>query len=147
MSIWIASPHWDGHISSLVPVHDPWRILSNRSCSEAQQRTPMNAHSTYCVRWIIYTYCDRSASIRLSVSSVSNQLLIQLFSPWTKWAPVRFFDNEKFCILVEILLKFVTKGSVDNNQTLVQIMTQCRIGDKPLSEAMLTWFTDAYMRP
>ena len=57
--------------------------------------------------------------------------------------------NEKFCILgVKISLKFVPRGPIDNNQAqaLAQIMAWCRIGDKPLPEPMLTWFTDAYMR-
>ena len=49
-------------------------------------------------------------------------------------------------ILIEISLKFVPKGPIDNNPTLVQIMAWRRIGDKPLSEPMFTRFTDAYMR-
>ena len=35
---------------------------------------------------------------------------------------------------------------IDNNTALVWIMAWCRIGAKPLSEPMLTRFTDAYMR-
>ena len=56
------------------------------------------------------------------------------------------FLNEKFCRLIKISLKFVPKSPIDNNPALVQIMAWCQIGDKPLSEPMLTWFTDAYMR-
>ena len=37
--------------------------------------------------------------------------------------------------------KFVPKGPIDNNQALVYLF-----GAKPLSEPMLTRFTDAYMR-
>ena len=58
----------------------------------------------------------------------------------------RIFVNEKFCILIEISIKFVPKGQIDNNTALVQIMAWRRIGDKPLSETMMTWFPDAYMR-
>ena len=54
--------------------------------------------------------------------------------------------NEKFCILIEISLNFVPDGPIDNIPALVQIMAWRRIGDKPLSESMLTRFTDAYMR-
>ena len=43
-------------------------------------------------------------------------------------------------------MKFVPKGPVDNNPALVKIMAWRRIGDKPLSEPMLTRFTDAYIR-
>ena len=54
--------------------------------------------------------------------------------------------NEKFDILIKISLKFVPKGLIDNNPALVEIMAWRQIGDKPLSEPMLTWSTDAYMR-
>ena len=47
------------------------------------------------------------------------------------------FVNEKYCILVKISLKIVTKGPIDNNPALVQIMTWRRISDKPLCEPML----------
>ena len=56
------------------------------------------------------------------------------------------FLNEKFSILIQILLKFVPKDPIDNNPALVQIMAWRQIGNKPLSEPMLTWFTDKYMR-
>ena len=44
------------------------------------------------------------------------------------------FMNEMFCISIQISLKFVLKGPIDNNTALVQIMAWCRKGDKPLSE-------------
>ena len=56
------------------------------------------------------------------------------------------FVNEKYCISIDILLKFVPKGPINNVPALVRILTWCRIGDKPLSEPMLTQFTDGYMR-
>ena len=49
-------------------------------------------------------------------------------------------------ISIKISLEFVPKGSIGNNPALVQIMALHRIGDKPLSDAMLTRFTDVYMR-
>ena len=58
----------------------------------------------------------------------------------------RNFVNEKSCILIKISLNFVPKGPIDNDLALVQIMVWCWIGDNPLSEPMLTRFTDAYMR-
>ena len=51
----------------------------------------------------------------------------------------------KICIniSIQISLMFVLKGPTDNNPALVQIMA-CRLFDtKPLSEPMLTQFTDA----
>ena len=76
---------------------------------------------------------------------------INLSLPWKKWSPFRrwyfrcIFVKEKFCILIKISLKFVPKGWIDNPK-LVQIMVWCRIGDKPLSEPMLTRFTDTFMQ-
>ena len=58
----------------------------------------------------------------------------------------RFFLNGNVRISVQFSLKFVPKGPIDNKSALVQVMA-CRLyGAKPLSEPMLTQFTDAYMR-
>ena len=54
--------------------------------------------------------------------------------------------NEKFCILIQISLKFVLEGPTDNKSALVQVMAWCWTDTKPLPEPMLTQFTDAYMR-
>ena len=54
--------------------------------------------------------------------------------------------NENVWISVHMSLKFVTKVWINNIPALVQIMAWHRPGDKPLSEQMLTRFTDAYMR-
>ena len=55
------------------------------------------------------------------------------------------FMNEKFCVLIQISLKFVPKGGIDNKAALVQVMA-CRLfGAKPLPEPMLIQFTDVYM--
>ena len=48
--------------------------------------------------------------------------------------------------MIKISLKFVPKSPIDKKPSLAQIMAWRRIGDKPLSEPMLTQFTDAYMR-
>ena len=49
-------------------------------------------------------------------------------------------------ISIQVSLKFVPKGPISNIAALVQIMAWCQPGDKPLSEPMLTRFTDAYMQ-
>ena len=49
-------------------------------------------------------------------------------------------------LVFKMSLKYVPKGPIYKNQAVVQIMAWRRIGDKPLSELMLTRFTDAYMR-
>ena len=49
----------------------------------------------------------------------------------------RIFLNENARILINISLKFVPKGSINNDPALVQIMAWRRSGDKPLSESMM----------
>ena len=48
--------------------------------------------------------------------------------------------------LIQISLKFVLKGPIDNKPMLIEVMAWRRIGAKPLSESMLIPFTDAYLR-
>ena len=56
------------------------------------------------------------------------------------------FLNENCFDLIEISLKFVPKGTINNKSALVQIMAWRRTGDNPLSEPRMSLFTDAYMR-
>ena len=51
-----------------------------------------------------------------------------------KW----IFWNEDVWISIEIWLKFVSKGPINNIPALVQIMAWRRPGDKPLSEPMMS---------
>ena len=51
------------------------------------------------------------------------------------------FLNENVWISIEISLKFVPKGPINNIPSLVQIMAWRRPGDKPLSEPMMVRFT------
>ena len=50
----------------------------------------------------------------------------------------RIFMNENVRISINISLKFVPEGPINNIPALVQIMAWRRIDDKPLSEPMLT---------
>ena len=43
-------------------------------------------------------------------------------------------------------MQFVPKGPIDNKSALVHVTAWRRSGDKPLTEPMMAWFTDAYMR-
>ena len=56
----------------------------------------------------------------------------------------RIFMNENFYILIQISLKFVPKGPIDNKSALVQVMACPQTGDKPFPEPMLTQFTYIY---
>ena len=46
--------------------------------------------------------------------------------------------NENYCILMQISLKYVPKGLTINIPALVQMMTLCQTGNKPLSEPKVT---------
>ena len=50
------------------------------------------------------------------------------------------------CISIQISLKFVPKGPIDNKSMLVQVMTWHWTGARPLFEPMLTKFTYPYMQ-
>ena len=52
------------------------------------------------------------------------------------------FLNENILILIEISLRFIPNGPISNIPALVQIMAWRQPSDKPLSESMLTQFTD-----
>ena len=65
-----------------------------------------------------------------------------IFQKHFKW----IFLNKNVWILINISLKFVPKGPINNISALIQIMAWRRTGDKPLSEPMMTQFNDAYMR-
>ena len=49
----------------------------------------------------------------------------------------RIFMNKNVRISINISLKFVPKGIINNIPALVQVMAWCRPGDKPLSEPMM----------
>ena len=49
----------------------------------------------------------------------------------------RIFLNENIWIPIKISLRFVPKGPINNNPSLVQIMAWRRPGDKPLSEPVI----------
>ena len=54
------------------------------------------------------------------------------------------YENDR--IPIQISLKFVPRSPTDNMPALVLVMAWRHPGDKPLSEPMLTKFTDAHMR-
>ena len=56
------------------------------------------------------------------------------------------FLNEKDKILIQISLKLVSRGPIDNKPALVQVMVWRRRGNKTLPEPMMARFTDTYMR-
>ena len=59
---------------------------------------------------------------------------------------MRIFLNENVWISIKNSLNFVPKGPIYNKPALFQVMAWRWTGDKPLLEAMMTQFIDAYMR-
>ena len=57
-----------------------------------------------------------------------------------------FFANENIWISIKMSLMSVHQGPINNIPALVQIMAWCLPGDKPLSEPMLTQFTEGDLR-
>ena len=56
------------------------------------------------------------------------------------------FLNENDRFPIQISMKFVRRNPIDNKPALDQVMAWRRTGGKPLSEPMLTQFTDAYVQ-
>ena len=54
------------------------------------------------------------------------------------------FLNENNRIVIQISLKFVLMGAIDNKAALVQVMAWSQTGNKPLPEPMMTQFIDTY---
>ena len=56
------------------------------------------------------------------------------------------FLSENCCTLIEISLKFVSHGPINNVLVLAQMMAWRRSDNKPLSEPIMAKFNYAYMR-
>ena len=48
-----------------------------------------------------------------------------------------------YCILIQMSLKFVFKGLIDNKSSLVEVMAYCLTDKRSLPEPMLTTMSDA----
>ena len=71
----------------------------------------------------------------LAVKSVTNTLRLGWHFSDDMFKYV--FLNENYCILNQILLKFVLYDPIDSLSALIQIMAQHQWGDKPLPEAFM----------
>ena len=55
-----------------------------------------------------------------------------------------FLLNESCCILIQMSMKFVSMGAVDNKLENVLVMALHQTDNKPSPELMRTQFTDVY---
>ena len=89
--------------------------------------------------------------VRKLAAILSRPQCVNSSHPWMKWPSFHkrhfqiYSHNEKCCILIRISWKFVPKGLIDNKSALVQVMAWCQTSDRPLSEPMLSQFTDIYV--
>ena len=56
-------------------------------------------------------------------------------------------ENENVPLFNKIPLKCIPGDSINNKSAFVQIMASCRSGDKPLTEQIVVYLTDAYIQP
>ena len=122
----------------------PWCIVP----SITQFHDPVHPKKSVPIRNLILPRCSRHHSTILEGPFHRNINTLrprqngrQFPDDILKW----IFLNENDWISIEISLKFVPKGQINNIPALVQMMAWRRIGDKPLSEPMLIRSTDAYM--
>ena len=81
----------------------------------------------------------QKSSINSSPPGQNGRFLQMIFSDAFSWM-------KSFVFWLKFHRSLFLRAETDNNPALVQIMGWGWIGDKPLSEPMLTWFTDAYMQ-
>ena len=48
------------------------------------------------------------------------------------------FSYENGCIFIQIALKFIHKGPLNNKPVFIQMMAWCQTGTEPLFEPMMT---------
>ena len=108
----------------------------------------INYRHWHWVHWVFMIYSLNNVCIPL----YSIQLHINTLRPKQNG---RHFPNNIFkCLFlkenswisIRISLKFLPKVPINYKPALVQIMTGCLTGDKPLFEPMMGYFTDTYMR-
>ena len=78
----------------------------------------------------------KTQSVDSSLPGQSGRHFADDFSDAFSWMKILYFDSNFTKI----------KGPIDNAWALVQVMAWRRTGGKPLSERILTQFTNAYMR-
>ena len=129
---------------------------ARRTMSCVSQYIPKKMCTACALLWV----WRNNEQIWLNVSHESaptddnhNKILKQILTHWgqDKMAATLaddifkcIFVNENIWILIRTL-KFVPEVPIYNKPALVQIMAWYLIGDKPLSEPKIAYFTDAYM--
>ena len=106
-----------------------WSGVSNHTCILF---TIMQKSNTLCI--FHYALCPQDAGKCNLQPNFNSSLPGQYGRHFADDIFRYIFVDEKFCILINISLKFVPKGPMKNIPALVQIIAWRRIGDKPLSK-------------
>ena len=136
---WVSEWNFTAHVHRKV-------IQCHRQCWFISHRTPYNI-----IQWNCKLYVIIWKDAVCTTSLAQGKIRFKSSSPGQNgrhFADDIFrciFLNESVWISITISLKFFPKGPINNIPALVQIMAWHRIGNKPLSEAILTRITDAYM--
>ena len=120
-------------------------VLYNCNISILKWSNTMNIKSAL---WILMAWCF--SSTKAAVATVLSMCLCFWGCVWVNTLRPRqngrhfpdnifkwIFLNENVWISINISLKFVPRGPINNIPTLVQVMAWRRPGDKPLSEPMM----------
>ena len=136
------SQYWCEHI---VRFRILLNVLSHNNSSPRGRRWAYIPHAKYCTN-----YTKKKMATKSDIYHTVYQCL-KMYVPFVnklrprknghhfpddifKW----LFLDEIFWISIEIILRFVPRGPLNNIPTLIYIMAWCRSGDKPLSEPMMT---------
>ena len=103
--------------------------LTNRFATTACDRSMSKVHYVYDIVYF-------SKNFNQTLPGQNGRLFTDDISDAFSWMKSFYF---------EISLKCVPTRPIDSKPALVLIMAWCGMGNKPLSEPMLTLFTDTYM--
>ena len=147
MRIYAMSPYMkNAHSESPNMAHYPWIIL----CCDWHKTYLANVSYSTCHMWLHFFLTPSSKSImdhiiyvdRMALKPHNYIMIITLRSRQSDRLLADdiftcIFLNEKVWISINISLKFVPEGQINNIPILVQIMAWRRSGNKPLSEPMM----------
>ena len=88
----------------------------------------------FMIYWDKKIICTGLLWLPGQISSTITSLTILKIDTWQHFADNIIKLISLGCISIQILLKFIIKGPINNRQTLVQIMAECHLSKKQLSE-------------
>ena len=168
---WSIKCSWNTALLALLRLHLHYRIntwlhwIGERQLrDETRNSDVLGFDASYIIGYIVITMTADGLSLtgtRPSAGTVMTKLRSHICTCLTLEGTSRLkqngrhfaddtfkciFLNENVRISLKISLKFVPKGPINNIPALVQIMVWQQSGDKPLSEPMIAYIIDTYMR-